>query len=305
MKTSLWWRIGTAALVLGSIVYTSTAPRKAIAARKNKEEEIDGDTVLPEYRRTFDENPLLPDTWTFGAVWSTIYAGTAAYAIHQALPSQENNARYRQALPWLAASYALNAVFGKFFAKPGMEDQIGADLVTKATLPLSIGLHQALEIGQTRVEGPEKYLRIPFSLYAGWLTTATVVGTPNLLLNLKVWKPDSQRDTPVFVGILGATTGAAYTIARRLNDPFYLLPFVAGFAGIATKQYGKNKVVALPAATFSLVTAGIVAKWVPKGKFEPINRKVIEIQPGEEVIVFDRDDEPQNEEAESYSYTSL
>ncbi|WP_460673747.1 tryptophan-rich sensory protein [Larkinella ripae] len=309
MKNSLFWRIGTAVLVVGSIIYTTTATStrsaKPAGKRKQDDDEIEKDKVLPEYRVVFDENALIPSGWTFGLVWSTIYAGTTAYAIHQALPSQEHNPRYQKAMPWLALSYVLNAVFGRFFSDPRRESIIGSDLVTKASLPVALLVHQQLEIGETNVQGTEKYLRIPFGLYAGWLTTASVVGTPNLLLNLNVWKPQPQRDTPVFIGVLGATTGVAYAVARRLNDPYYLLPFVAGFAGIATKQYGKNNAIALSAAVFSLLTAGIAARWVPRETFRPLKRPVIEIHPEDAPEDFGWEDENFDREVEPYSYTSL
>jgi tryptophan-rich sensory protein len=302
MKNSLFWRIRTAVLVIGSIVYTATAGRPTTSGKK-KEEDFESDNVLPEYRRVFDENPIIPDGWTFGVVWSTIYTGTAAYAIYQALPSQQNNPRFRNAAPWLAISYVLNAVFGRLFSDSRTESMIGSDIVTKASLPVALALHNQLRIGETKVGSPEKYLRIPFSLYAGWLTVASVVGTPNLLFNLKRWKPEPIRDTPVFIGVLGATTGVAYAVARKLNDPYYLLPFVAGFAGIATKQYGKNNAIALSAAAFSLAIAGIVVKWLPGGKFESLTREVEDIDVEEEELWLE--DENPNEEAESYSYTSL
>lgn len=310
MRTnSLLGRIGTAVLVVASIIYTvtATASRPTASANKKKDDDTDfeKDNVLPEYRRVFDENPIIPAGWTFGVVWSTIYTGTAAYAIYQTLPSQQTNPRFRKAAPWLAISYVLNAVFGRLFSDPRMESMIGSDVVTKASLPVALALHQQLEIGETEVNGPEKYLRIPFSLYAGWLTTASVVGTPNLLYNLKLWKPEPSRDTPVFIGVLGATTGVAYAVARRLNDPYYLLPFMAGFAGIATKQYGKNNAIALSAAAFSLAVAGILVKWLPRGKFEPFEREVEEIEAEVEENEYWWGDENPNEEAESYSYTSI
>ncbi|GAB3256664.1 hypothetical protein GCM10027347_18610 [Larkinella harenae] len=308
MKNSLFWRIGTAVLVVGSIIYTSTATARSDKMpnkRKREEDEIERDNVLPEYRRVFDENPLVPAGWTFASVWSTIYTGTTAYAIHQALPAQVSNPRYRRAMPWLALSYVLNAAFGRFFADSRMESMIGSDLVTKASLPVALMIHRELEIGKTRVRAPEKYLRIPFSLYAGWLTTASVVGTPNLLFNLRLWQPNPQRDTPVFVGVLGATAGAAYVVARRLNDPYYLLPFVAGFAGIATKQQGKNDAIALTAALCSATIAGVLVKWLPRGKFRSLTLDMEEIQPDDETNESWWEDESPNQETESYSYTSI
>ncbi|WP_234733211.1 tryptophan-rich sensory protein [Tellurirhabdus bombi] len=282
MKKPSVWRIATAVFVIGSIVYTSRSGQRSAKKRK---EEAEFKKALPEYGEVFEQNLIIPAGWTFGAVWSTIYTGTAALSIHQALPDQVDNPRYRKAMPWLAASYVFNTLFGYFFSDPRKESRFGADLVTKLNLPIGLALHQSLEIGKTEVESPEKYLRIPVSLYAGWLTAASVVGTPNVLLDLGVWRPDARRDVPLSIGILGATGGAGYFIARQLNDPYYMLPFVAGFAGIASRQYGKRDAVAIAAGGLALAYVAILAKWLPRKNFRPLSppadapAKVIEIEP--------------------------
>ncbi|RZM10118.1 MAG: tryptophan-rich sensory protein, partial [Pedobacter sp.] len=150
-----------------------------------------------------------------------------------------------------------------------------SDLVTKFNLPAALALHQSLEIGKTDVPAPEKYLRIPVSLYAGWLTTATVVGTPNTLLTVNAWEPDEERDERISAGILVATAGAGYLIARRLNDPWYMLPFTAGFGGIATRQLEKKPVVGWTGAILAAAYAGLLAYWLPKGKFHEYDRIIV------------------------------
>lgn len=305
MKKTLFRRIGTAVLVVGSILYTVRTSRRQNPSGSETGPAEDYGDLQPEYRDTFDRNPIVPAGWTFAAVWSTIYTGTVAYAVHQALPSEADNLRYRRAAPWLASAYVLNALFGRFFQDTRMESMIAADLITKASLPVALQLHQELEIGRTEVPAPEKYLRIPLSLYAGWLTAASVVGTPNLLLNLKLWKPDPVRDTPIFMGVLGATGGAAYAVARRLNDPYFLLPFVAGFAGIATRQYRKNDAIAYTAGILAVATAAVAARWIPEGRFRPLPAEVTDIEYDEEEEQPWWENEGRNEDWETYSYTSI
>ncbi len=54
--------------------------------------------------------------------------------------------------------------------------------------------------------------------------------------------------------MLPATGLPGLTVAKRLNDPYYLLPFVAGFLGIAAKQSGKHNGVAALAGTWAVIT---------------------------------------------------
>jgi hypothetical protein len=296
MKNSSFWRIATAVFAVGSIIYTTVSSSKSRQQSHERHEEgQDGGEyeydVPVEYEKVFEKNLIVPAGWAFGVVWSTVYSGLAALMVHQALPSEEYNPRYQKALPWWWASWALNAIFGRFFSQNDPQSIIISDLTTKFNLPAALALHHSLEIGKSDVPAPEKYLRIPVSLYAGWLTTATVVGTPNTLLTLNKWEIDEDRDEPVSAGILSATAGAGYLIARYLNDPWYMLPFVAGFGGIATRQWEKKPVVGWSAACLAAAYVGLLAYWLPKGKFHEYDRIVVH---DAEAEILDGSTEPQN-----------
>lgn len=280
MKNSSFWRIATALFAVGSIIYTTTSSNRS--RRQNREQVQDESApeydVPVEYQKVFDKNLIIPAGWAFGVVWSTVYSGLGALLVHQALPSQQNNPRYRKALPWWWASWTLNALFGRFFSQDDARSVVISDLTTKLNLPAALALHHNLEIGRTDVSAPEKYLRIPVSLYAGWLTAAMVVGTPDTLLTLNLWEQDEDRDVPLAAGILGVTAGAGYVIARHLNDPWYLLPFVAGFGGIATRQWTRQPIVGYSAAGLAALYAGLLAYWLPKGKFRAYDRTVEDVE---------------------------
>lgn len=276
MKNSSIWRIATAVFAVGSILYTTTSSSRS--RRQSRERQPDSSSpeydVPVEYQEVFDKNLIVPAGWSFGVVWSIVYTGLGALVVHQALPGQSANPRYQKALPWWLASWTLNAVFGRYFSQDDARSVVISDLTTKLNLPAALALHRSLEIGRTDVPAPEKYLRIPVSLYAGWLTAATVVGTPNTLLTLGLWKNDDERDRPLAASILAVTGLAGYGIARHLNDPWYMLPFVAGFGGIASRQWTKQPLVGQTAAALALAYAGLLAYWLPKGKFRAYERQI-------------------------------
>ena len=280
MKNSSFWRLATAVFALGSIVYTSTSSRRARhQSRKRQPDATAPDYDVPvEYQKVFDKNLIIPAGWAFGVVWSTVYSGLGALLVHQALPSQATNPRYQKALPWWWICWTLNAVFGRFFSQDNAQSVVISDLTTKFNLPAALALHHSLEIGRTSVPAPEKYLRIPVSLYTGWLTVATVVGTPDTLLTLGLWKRDNdERDVPLAAGILGATGVAGYAIARHLNDPWYLLPFMAGFGGIASRQWTRQPIVGQTAAGLAVVHAALLTYWIPRGKFRNYKRFIVNV----------------------------
>lgn len=285
-NTPSLWRIATALFVLGSIVYTSAAGAKSGAKKSanngtdepdstdyetDSTDEYADESVLPEYRRVYSENLIIPSGPTFGLIWPVIYSGTAALAIHQALPGQVANPRYQRAMPWLAASYVMNTLFGYYFNQRDRQSIILSNVVTDLDLPAALGLHQALEIGETAVTGPERYLRWPISLYAGWLTVATVVGTPNIFLASDTWDYDADRDEPIAAGLLGATAGLGYAVSRRLNDPVYLIPFVVGFAGIVARQRRNHPLVAGVAGAMAVGLSAVLAYWLPQGNYRKLH----------------------------------
>ena len=269
MKNSSFWRIATAVFAVGSILYTTTSSSRS--RRQSRERQPDRSAaeydVPIEYQKVFDKNLIIPAGWSFGVVWSIVYSGLGALLVHQALPAQAANPRYQRALPWWWISWTLNAIFGRFFSEDDARSVVISDLTTKLNLPAALALHNSLGIGKTDVPAPEKYLRIPVSLYAGWLTAATVVGTPDTLLTLGFWEPDEERDVPLAAGILGATGVAGYAVARSLNDPWYMMPFIAGFGGVATRLWDRQPVVGRTAGVLALAYAGLLAYWLPKGKF--------------------------------------
>ncbi|CCH51442.1 hypothetical protein BN8_00366 [Fibrisoma limi BUZ 3] len=251
MKNNQLERYATAAFVIGSIIGTYFFSRPRRGAFRTE--------IADEQQRELDLNLTTPANATFGIAWPVIYTGTIGLAIHQALPSQENNPRYASARPWLWANYALNLVFGYFFSKSDLPSRAGGALTTISLLPLSLGLHRQLEIGRTEVPEPENTLRKSISLYTGWLTAATVVSGANLLLQA------GYRVSPAAArrwayGILSATGGLGIIVSKRLNDPYYLLTLITAFVGIAAKQRGRNDEVAALAAAWAVALAGVFVK---------------------------------------------
>ena len=247
MKDSRSGRLITSAIVFGGIIGTYFLSRP----RKNSVQ-----TVLDKKRqKKIDRNLLTPANATFGLVWSSIYIGTIALVIHQTLSSQRYNPRYKKAQLWLRLNYILTGIFGYFFSKSDKKSRIGAALVTISMLPAAIGLHRALEIGETEVEEPENIFRRSVSLYTGWLTAASAVSVTTLIQEAGYFRrPESAKKWAL--GSLPVVTALSLLVSKKLNDPYYLLTVVAALAGIAVKQKEKNSVISILAATLAASLLG-------------------------------------------------
>lgn len=195
--------------------------------------------------RFFSDVYIIPADYAF-AIWTPIYLGFLAFAVFQALPAQRLNPRFMRVRLWLAASALLNAAWIAVFNNL----LFGLSLVIiVAMLVLALVMHRTLEIGRTKVYGFERIVRLPFSLYAGWLTAATILNTAGVLADSD-WG-GFGISYPVWGVVMLVVAAAIGLLTRfRWNDPVYGAVFVWAFVGV---------VVARADVPLIAVTAGVLA----------------------------------------------
>lgn len=175
---------------------------------------------------------FVPAGYVF-SIWGVIYLGLLAYAVYQALPSQRANARLRDiAAPFLVASAANIAwIFLWHY------ERFPATLVAMGALLLSlIVVYLRLGTGQMRVPTAERWaVRVPFSIYLGWITVATVANVTQVLYYIR-W--DGWGIAPeAWAGImLAVAVVLAALMALTRRDVAYLAVLAWAFVGIAVKH---------------------------------------------------------------------
>ena len=121
---------------------------------------------------------FVPAGYVF-AIWGIIYIGLIAYAIYQALPVQRENPRLQSTGWWVVLGGLANSIWIFLWHYEQFVGTLGAMLILLATL-IAVYLH--LGIGQTKVTTGETWaVRIPFSIYLGWITVATVANVTDVL----------------------------------------------------------------------------------------------------------------------------
>lgn len=181
--------------------------------------------------KRYQANAVIPAPATFG-IWSVIYTGMGALLVYQALPSQRDNPRLEAARFWLAAAPWANATW---IGLTGYERVYSASAVQIGLWAGGQALHRALGIGQTDVDLAERVLRAPISLYAGWLNVAEVLSALNLAIDLG-WSAQTPAPSAWGSAALVATAAGGAWATRELDDPWFGVPFVAAFAGLAAKK---------------------------------------------------------------------
>ena len=198
---------------------------------------------------------FVPAGYVF-SIWGLIYLGLAAYTVFQALPSQRANPRLRRT-GWLVALSSLANGAWLFFWHFGFYPlTLVVMLVLLVTL---VVIYLRLDIGRTAFRPVEKWtVSVPFSIYLGWITVATIANISDVLDFIK-W--DRFGIAPeIWMSILLA---AVVLIAAMMNfsrrDVAYAAVLLWALAGISVKHAAVPDVATPTWITFGLVALTLAA----------------------------------------------
>ena len=185
------------------------------------------------------------------SIWGVIYLGLIAFAVFQALPAQRENPRLRATGWWISLGGLANSAWIFLWHYEKFPLTLVAMLFLLGTL---IVTYLCLGIGRTSAPTIETMAaRLPFSIYLGWITVATVANVTDVLDYLK-W--DGFGIAPeLWMGIVLVTV-LAITVLMNITrrDVAYAVVILWALAGISVKHVDVV-VVSIP----SWITFGLVA----------------------------------------------
>lgn len=193
---------------------------------------------------------FVPAGYVF-SIWGLIYLGLIAYAIYQALPAQADNLDLKNIAGLFVLSSVANIAWIFLWHYEYFAWTVLAMLILLGSL---IAIYLRLDIGRTQVSSAMKwFVHVPFSIYLGWITVATIANITSLLYFLD-WNGLGIDPEVWTVLMLGATTIIASLMSLTRGDVAYSLVIIWAVTGIALK-HSDNTIV----ATAAWVTAAIVA----------------------------------------------
>jgi hypothetical protein len=200
---------------------------------------------------------FVPAGYVF-SIWGLIYIGLIAYTIFQALPAQRENPRMRATGWWVALSGLANSAWIFLWHYEQFPLTI---LVMLALLGTLIVIYLRLGFGRTTVSRAETWAaRVPFSIYLGWITVATVANATSLLDYLQ-WNRFGLSEETWTVIILAAVLVIATLMNFRRRDVAYTLVIVWALAGIAIKHAAVGAVAIPTWVTLALVVLTLAAAY--------------------------------------------
>ncbi len=207
---------------------------------------------------------FVPAGYVF-SIWGLIYLGLIAFAIYQALPSQRQNPRLRATGGWIVLSGLANSTWIFLWHYEQFPLTVAAMLVLLVTLIL---VYTLLGIGRTSVSTAEKWtVRLPFSIYLGWISVATIANISSLLDYIK-WDRFGLAPELWMMFMLMAVLVITMVMLITRRDLAYATVILWALAGISIK-HSTVAAVAIPTwIVFGLVAITIVVLFLRLKPFQ-------------------------------------
>lgn len=206
---------------------------------------------------------FVPAGYVF-AIWGIIYIGLITYAIFQALPSERTNPRMINiAIPFLVGSLA-NIVWIFLWHW----NQLNWTLVAMITLLVTlIIIYVQLRPAGVAVSSQEKWLvRLPFSIYLGWISVATIANVSNVLYDLDWGGLGISGETWAVIMLLVATVVTVLLLFQR-SDIAFAAVIVWSFIGIYAKQTARSELVGYTAALLAALAVVLAIVQLLRSRF--------------------------------------
>ncbi|NJP09089.1 MAG: tryptophan-rich sensory protein [Leptolyngbyaceae cyanobacterium RU_5_1] len=176
---------------------------------------------------------ITPANYAF-AIWGLIYLGLIAYGIDQLRPAQRNQPTIRQINVLLIVACLAQIAWVYFFTLRLFWPSVIAMLGILLSL---IGIYLQIGVGKAPVSQAQKwYTQVPFSVYLGWISVATIVNVASALYNAG-WDGWGMSGVGWTVIMLIVGAAIALTVAIQRADVAFTLVFIWAYAAIAVRQF--------------------------------------------------------------------
>jgi len=175
---------------------------------------------------------FVPAGYVF-AIWFFIYVGWIAFTIFQFRKDQKDSPRLRR----LGYLFAISGIVNAIWLFTWHYNTFGLSVIVMLTLlGLLIASYLRLDVNHVSVSIAERWsVDIPFSIYLGWITVATVANITDWLY-LVEWNGFgiAPQTWAIVMIVVASIVGLLMTLTRK--DAAYVFVLVWSFIGIAVKQ---------------------------------------------------------------------
>lgn len=185
------------------------------------------------------ENLFAPAGYTF-TIWGLIYALLFMYTIYQLRSHKnKNNQQNEELLDTIGVVFSISSILNTLWILAWHYDLIGLSLALIVVILLSLIVINA-EIKNRHLSFKEKlFVKIPFSIYFGWITVATIANTVTALVSVG-WNGGGIPESTWTVIVLAVGFLIATAAIIRNRDIVYGAAIIWAYIGILNKHISQT-----------------------------------------------------------------
>lgn len=208
-------------------------------------------------------NLFTPAGLTF-SIWGLIYVLLGIFAVYQLMPSFRRDPQKAELIHKIGPLFFISCLANSGWIFAWHYQSIGLSLVLMLALLASLlAIYLRLGIGRAELSRAGRYLvHLPFSVYLGWITVATIANVAIMLVDLN-WGAFGlgEQFWAAAVIIVGTVIGLSMLFTRR--DIYYCLVVDWALLGILLKRLADDTghdqtVVYVTVAGLAILTIGVV-----------------------------------------------
>lgn len=195
-----------------------------------------------------------PAGFTF-SIWGVIYLLLLAFVVYQAKGLfGKSNEKTSKLLAQVGIWFFISCLANASWIFVWHHQMITASLLVMLVILISlIKIYINLGIGRSKEGSSQSYLvQIPFSVYLGWITVATIANISIFLINIG-WNGFGLSPEFWTVIIIGAATAITILMLIKRKDQFFSLVMLWAFFGIIYKKLS----LSTEASQAIIITLGI------------------------------------------------
>jgi hypothetical protein len=214
-------------------------------------------------------NLFVPAGLTF-AIWGLIYVLLAIFVVYQLIPSVRRDAQKVDFVQRIGPLFFISCIANMGWIFAWHYEIVPLSLVLMLILlGCLLAIYLRLNIGKSEATKAKKYLvHLPFSVYLGWITIATIANVTALLVDINwgSWGLGEQF-WAVAVIIVGIVIALSVLFTRK--DIYYGLVVDWALLGILLKRLSvttvpDQSVVVVTIVGLVLISGGVIAQLIRK-----------------------------------------
>jgi hypothetical protein len=183
-------------------------------------------------------NVFVPAGLTF-SIWGVIYSFLIGYVIYQFVNTDFKDLKEHHFIPRISFWFLINCAANTAWIFAWHHKLLVLSLVLMLVILSSLlMIYTRLEIGKRSVKTGTKWLvHIPFSIYLGWITVATIANVTALLVDMN-WGGFGLPESMWAMIMIFVATLVGFQVYNDRKDVAYILVLIWAFLGIFLKRSG-------------------------------------------------------------------